>query len=184
MVSYTLHHQYADPGITNIYKAVHAFFTFMVAVPSLITAFTVAASLEYAGRQRGGKGLFGWWIKISGIVNASYNMNQVVRNTSWIPGHFHLTVGSAFFLTFLGLSLYLLNKLFGKKIFSNTLGVLSAYMWLIGVLIFSWGMMQIGRAGIGYSGGGRNYYVHLLGDFPDKLPWNPVQEERRKCGGG
>jgi len=59
-----LHHQYADPGITNIYKAVHAFFTFMVAVPSLITAFTVAASLEYAGRQRGGNGLFGWWLKL------------------------------------------------------------------------------------------------------------------------
>jgi cytochrome c oxidase subunit 1 len=165
-----LHHQYADPGITNIYKAIHAFFTFMVAVPSLITAFTVAASLEYAGRQRGGNGLFGWWLKlpwgnylfayaiagmiafifggISGIVNASYNMNQVVRNTSWVPGHFHLTLGSAVFLTFLGLSLYLLNKLFGKKVFSNTLGVLSAYMWLIGVLIFSWGMMQLGRAGI------------------------------------
>jgi cytochrome c oxidase subunit 1 len=157
-----LHHQYADPGITNIYKAVHAFFTFMVALPSLITAFTVAASLEYAGRQRGGNGLFGWWLKLpwgnylfalaiagmGGIVNASYNMNQVVRNTSWIAGHFHLTVGSAVFLTFLGLSLYLLNKLFGKKIFSNTLGVLSAYMWLIGVLIFSWGMTQLGRTGI------------------------------------
>jgi len=165
-----LHHQYADPGITNIYKAVYAFFTFMVALPSLITAFTVAASLEYAARQRGGNGLFGWWLKlpwgnylfafaiagmiafifggISGIVNASYNMNQVVRNTSWVPGHFHLTVGSAVFLTFLGLSLYLLNKLFGKKVFINTLSVLGAYMWLIGVLIFSWGMMQIGRAGI------------------------------------
>ena len=165
-----VHHQYSDPGITNIYKAIHAFFTFMVAVPSLITAFTVAASLEYAGRQRGGNGLFGWWLKlpwgnylfayaiagmiafifggISGIVNASYNMNQVVHNTSWVPGHFHLTLGSAVFLTFLGLSLYLLNKLFGKKVFSNTLGVLSAYMWLIGVLIFSWGMMQLGRAGI------------------------------------
>jgi len=36
-----VHHQYSDPGINNIYKAVHAFFTFMVAVPSLITAFTV-----------------------------------------------------------------------------------------------------------------------------------------------
>jgi hypothetical protein len=101
------------------------------------TFFTVAASLEYAGRQRGGNGLFGWWLKISGIVNASYNMNQVVRNTSWVPGHFHLTVGSAVFLTFLGLSLYLLNKLFGKKVFSNTLSVLGAYMWLICVLIFS-----------------------------------------------
>ncbi|MEO0138352.1 MAG: cbb3-type cytochrome c oxidase subunit I [candidate division WOR-3 bacterium] len=165
-----VHHQYSDPGITNVWKGLHAFFTFMVAVPSLITAFTVAASLEYAARQRGGNGLFGWWLKlpwgnylfaymisgmiafifggISGIVNASYNMNQVVHNTSWIPGHFHLTLGSAVFLTFLGLSLYLTNKLMGKRIFSERLGTLSAYLWLIGVLIFSWGMMQLGRAGI------------------------------------
>ena len=165
-----LHHQYSDPGITNVWKGVHAFFTFMVALPSFITAFTIAASLEYAARKTGGNGLFSWWKKlpwgnyffaymisamiafifggISGIVNASYNMNQVVHNTSWVPGHFHLTVGSAVFLTFLGLSLYLANKLTGKKIFNEKLGTLSAYLWLIGVLIFSWGMMQLGRAGI------------------------------------
>lgn len=165
-----LHHQYSDPGITNVWKGVHAFFTFMVAVPSLITAFTVAASLEYAARKNGGNGLFSWWKNlpwgnylfaymisgmiafifggISGIVNASYNMNQVVHNTSWIPGHFHLTLGSAVFLTFLGLSLYLTNKLTGKRIFNEKLGTISAYLWLIGVLIFSWGMMQLGRAGI------------------------------------
>lgn len=165
-----VHHQFSDPGISNVWKGLHAFFTFMVALPSLITAFTIAASLEYAARQKGGNGLFSWWLKlpwnnylfaymvsgmiafifggISGIVNASYNMNQVVHNTSWIPGHFHLTLGSAVFLTFLGLSLYLTNKLTGKRIFSERLGTLSAYLWLIGVLIFSWGMMQLGRVGI------------------------------------
>jgi cytochrome c oxidase subunit I len=35
-----------------------------VALPSLITAFTLAASLEYAGKKQGGKGLFGWMWKL------------------------------------------------------------------------------------------------------------------------
>ncbi len=164
------HHQFSDPGISNTWKAVQAFLTFMVAVPSLLTAFNLAASLEYAGRVRGGNGLFGW-IKtlpwgdyrfagfiapmiafifggISGIVNASYNVNQVVHNTSWIPGHFHLTVGTASAMTFLTLSYILLEKLFGKKPWSKGIATLHSYLWLAGVLIFSWGMMQVGRAGI------------------------------------
>lgn len=93
------HHQYMDPAIGAQWKLLHGFFTFMVALPSLITAFTLAASLEYAGRKRGGTGLFGWMFRlpyfekdrwlfsyliagliififggISGIVNASYQM--------------------------------------------------------------------------------------------------------------
>jgi cytochrome c oxidase subunit I len=58
------HHQYMDPAIGAQWKLLHGFFTFMVALPSLITAFTLAASLEYAGRKRGGSGLFGWMFKL------------------------------------------------------------------------------------------------------------------------
>jgi cytochrome c oxidase subunit 1 len=39
---------------------------------------------------------------ISGLVNASYNINLVVHNTAWVPGHFHLTVGTAVTLSFIG----------------------------------------------------------------------------------
>src|SRR5690606_30287332 len=116
------HHQFLDPGVSEGYKALHAFITFGVFMPSMITAFTVLASLETGGRARGGKGLFGWiralpWDNpaftpqalgmvlfalggISGLVNASYNVNLVVHNTLFVPGHFHLTVGSAVTLTF------------------------------------------------------------------------------------
>ena len=80
-----------------------------------MTAFTVLASLETGGRARGGKGLFGWVKRlpwgdpsvtsqllamvlfalggISGLMNASFNMNLVIHNTLFVPGHFHLTVG-------------------------------------------------------------------------------------------
>jgi cytochrome c oxidase subunit I len=43
-----------------------------------------------------------------GIVNASFNLNMLVHNTAWIPGHFHLTVGTAVTLTFFGITFWLL----------------------------------------------------------------------------
>ncbi|GBD39849.1 Cytochrome c oxidase subunit 1 [bacterium HR37] len=164
------HHQFADPGIGSNWKALHAFFTFLVAFPSLLTAFNLAASLEYAGKSRGGSGLFGWWAKlpygepvfaafisamilfifggISGIVNASYNLNMVVHNTSFIFGHFHLTVGSAVTLTFMGLTYLILPRLSGRELFGRRLALVQSYTWLIGMLIFSFANMAAGRMGV------------------------------------
>src|SRR5262249_2666871 len=56
-----LHHQFADPGISASFKWMHMILTFGVAIPSFMTAFTVAASMEHAGVARGATGLFGWW---------------------------------------------------------------------------------------------------------------------------
>ena len=46
---------------------------------------------------------------ITGIINASYSMNNLVHNTAWIPAHFHLTVGGPIFLGNLGMSLFLIT---------------------------------------------------------------------------
>ena len=54
------HHLFADPQIGAGFKFLHAVFTGMVAVPTLLTIFTICASLEIAGRLRGGRGLLGW----------------------------------------------------------------------------------------------------------------------------
>jgi len=143
-----------------------------VAVPSFITAFTLAASLEYAGRSRGAKGWFGWMGKLpylstdnylfayficglilfifgglTGIVNASYSLNNVVHNTAWLPGHFHMTVAGPVFLGIIGMSTYLISKLSGKKIFLPKVNVIIPYIWMIGVLIFSTGLMWGGLIG-------------------------------------
>ena len=48
-----LHHQFSDPGIGATWKWLHALVTFGVALPSFITAFTLAASLEYAAKEKG-----------------------------------------------------------------------------------------------------------------------------------
>ncbi|MEO0144336.1 MAG: cbb3-type cytochrome c oxidase subunit I [candidate division WOR-3 bacterium] len=168
-----VHHQYADPGIGTSWKLIQGFLTFMVAIPSFITAFTVAATLEYGARRNGSNGLLSWLFKlpyfdkekwlfayfisglfvfilggITGIVNASYNVNLVVHNTSYVPGHFHLTVGGLVFLGILGISLYLISKVTGKEIPLKTLNLLVPYLWLIGSVIFGISMMVGGVLGI------------------------------------
>src|SRR6185312_4258308 len=55
-----LHHLFMDPEHSTGFKGVQMVLTVLVAVPTLLTVFTVTASMEIAGRLRGGKGLLGW----------------------------------------------------------------------------------------------------------------------------
>jgi cytochrome c oxidase subunit 1 len=54
------HHQFTDPGIAAGWKLLHTVTTYGILYPSLVTAFTIIASLEVAGRMKGAKGLFDW----------------------------------------------------------------------------------------------------------------------------
>lgn len=167
-----LHHQFADPGIASAWKGMQMVLTLMVAIPSMLTAFTVAASLEHGARGKGGMGLFGWWNKlpyfctdnwmfsylfcglfiflfggITGLINASYTMNNVIHNTAWLPAHFHLTVGGPVFLGILGMSLFLIAGILKKPIASPTLVVAVPYLWMAGTFIFSGGLFLGGLRG-------------------------------------
>lgn len=164
------HHQYTDPGISQTMKAVHAVLTFGVFFPSLATAFSVMAALEMGGRNRGGKGLLGWIPKLpwgdpsltaqllamigfvfggaTGLINASYTMNQVVHNTTWVPGHFHMTVGTAVALTLMGVAYWLIPYLTGRALWNRPLALASSWIYLIGVLIFARGMISAGLEGM------------------------------------
>lgn len=167
-----LHHQFADPGIATTWKGIQSVLTMVIAIPSLLTAFTMAASLEYAAHLRGGTGLFGWWKKlpyfdrenwlfpylfcglviflfggITGIVNASYSMNNVIHNTAWIPAHFHLTVAGPVFLGILGGSLYLISGLLKKPVVSRKLALAVPYVWTVGTFTFSAGLFIGGLRG-------------------------------------
>ena len=167
-----IHHQYTEPGISTVWKSLHAFFTLLVAIPSLATAFTLAASMEHGSRAAGGRGLFGWWRRlpyldperwlfgylfaglfififggITGIINASYNLDNVVHNTAWMPAHFHQTVAGPVFLAFLGGGLLLVTKLTGKEIALKRLNVWIPYLWTLGIMVFSTGLFVGGVMG-------------------------------------
>lgn len=153
------HHQFSDPGIDAKWKLLHTITTYAVMFPSLVTAFTVTASIEVAGRLRGGTGLFGWLRKLpwkdplfasvalamvtfgvggfGGAINAAFAMNTMVHNTAWIMGHFHLTVGTATALTFMGVSYWLLPRLVGRELAWKPLATLQPYLWFLGMILFA-----------------------------------------------
>lgn len=55
------HHQLTEPGIASFWKFLQTVLTFMVIIPSLMTAFSMFATFELRGRELGGRGLFGWF---------------------------------------------------------------------------------------------------------------------------
>ncbi len=164
------HHQYTDPGIQVGWKLVHAFLTFAVFFPSLLTFFNVVASLESGARARGGRGWVAWFGKlpwgdpslaaqvlamllftfggIGGLINASYNLNLVVHNTAWMVGHLHLTVGTAVTLTFMGVSYWLVPHLAGRALWSRRLALGQVWSWFIGMIIFSNTLHRLGLMGM------------------------------------
>ena len=114
--------------------------TFAIFFPSLMTAFSVMYALEIGGRRRGGNGLIGWFFKIpwsdpsvaaqvlamiafllggiSGLMNASYTMNMEIHNTAFIPGHFHLTIGCAVALSYMGIAYWMIPYLERRELWS------------------------------------------------------------------
>ncbi len=169
-----IHHQFGDPSITRGMKLVQSILTYGVAIPSFITAFTIAASLEYASWKNGNRTRYslGWMKKLpyfdkerylfaylisglilfifgglTGLVNASYSLNNMVHNTAWIPGHFHMTVAGPVFLGIIGMTLYIFEHISGKPVRLKRFATIVPYMWLVGMLIFSTGLMAGGLRG-------------------------------------
>jgi cytochrome c oxidase subunit 1 len=164
------HHQYTDPGISTNLKMFHAVLTFGVFYPSLATAFSVVAAMEIGGRRNGGGGLLGWIRKlrwddpsftaqvlamitfvlggITGLINASYLVNQIVHNTAWIPGHFHMTVGSAVALTLMGVAYWIIPYLTDRKLWGRKFAVWQSWIYTIGVLVMARGLISGGLEGM------------------------------------
>jgi len=164
------HHQFSDPGITAGWKLTHTVLTYGVMYPSFVTAFTVIASLEIAGRLRGANGLFNWIGKLpwsepffasvalgmiaftfggfGGAINAAYAMNAMVHNTAWITGHFHVTLGTTVALTFMGATYWLLPRLLGRELRFMWLARVQPYLWFAGMTVFSTSWHLAGLRGL------------------------------------
>jgi cytochrome c oxidase subunit 1 len=64
-----------------------------------------------------------------------------------MPGHFHMTVAGPVFLGIIGMSLHLVSKLSGKPVRLKNFAVVVPHLWMIGVLVFSTGLMWGGLIG-------------------------------------
>ena len=153
------HHLYMDPFQAAGWKFLHMMGTMMVAVPTLITGFTIIASLEIAGRLRGGKGLLGWITALpwgnpmvaatglglllltlggfGGMINASYAMNTMVHNTQWVTGHFHLIFAGTTVIMYFAIAYTLWPKMTGRRLHSRRLALAQIWLWFIGMLVLT-----------------------------------------------
>jgi cytochrome c oxidase subunit 1 len=186
------HHQLMEPGISPFWKFLQVILTFMVIVPSLMTAFSIFATFEMNGRAKGTTGLFGWvkvlpWKDVrffapfmgmlifipagaGGIINASNQMNAVIHNTLWVTGHFHLTVATSVALTFFGITYWLIPTITGRILTPrlNRLGIIQTLVWCVGMFIMSGSMHTVGLMG-----SPRRTAYTTYDDHPDALLWMP-----------
>nr|WP_249191303.1 b(o/a)3-type cytochrome-c oxidase subunit 1 [Burkholderia vietnamiensis] len=157
-----IHHLFADPQVGSGFKFLQSVFTALVAVPTLLTVFTICASVEIAGRLRGGKGAFGWiralpWHEpmmlavafsfvmlgfggAGGLINMSYQLDSTIHNTQWITGHFHLIFGGAIVIMYFAIAYELWPQLTGRSLTSVRLIRWQLWTWFVGMIVttFPW----------------------------------------------
>jgi cytochrome c oxidase subunit 1 len=165
-----IHHLFADPQVGVGFKFVHAAMTAMVAVPTLLTVFTIAASVEIAARLRGGRGLFGWvkalpWKNpmmlavtfsfvmlglggAGGIINMSYQLNETVHNTQWVTGHFHLIFGGAIVIMYFMIAYELWPQLVDRGPLPEKPIRIQLWLWFIGMLVLTLPWHWVGLLGM------------------------------------
>lgn len=186
------HHQIIDPGISLPIKFMHVFMSLAIGFPSLMTAYAMFRVFERTGRRKGAKGALGWIKKLpwgdvrflspfiamaafapagaGGIVQSTNQLDQVVHNTMWIVGHFHLTLGMSVVMTFFGVSYWLVpyisNRVLTPKM--NKLGVIQTIIWTIGMVIMAFSMHTAGLFGAP-----RRTSYTTYGDFSASLGWDP-----------
>jgi cytochrome c oxidase subunit 1 len=165
-----VHHLFQDPQVGSGIKFLHAVFTGMVSVPTLLTVFTITASIEIAGRLRGGQGALGWiralpWHNpmmlavafsfvllgfggAGGIINMSYQLDFAVHNTQWITGHFHLIFGGAIVIMYFALAYDLWPHLTGRHLEGGVMMKAQLWLWFVGMIILTFPWHVVGIMGM------------------------------------
>jgi cytochrome c oxidase subunit 1 len=165
-----IHHTFEDPQVGAGFKFVHSTFTALVAIPTLITVFTICASVEIAGRLRGGRGLFGWLTALpwnnpimlasafsfvmlgfggaGGLINMSYQLDATIHNTQWITGHFHLIFAGAIVIMYFAIAYDIWPHLTGRAL--TDLGLMRAQLWLwfVGMIVTTFPWHWVGILGM------------------------------------
>jgi cytochrome c oxidase subunit 1 len=167
------HHLLVDPGLSSSWKIFNTSYAMYLAVlASMIHGLTVPGSIEVAQRAKGyTKGMFEWLRKapwgnpvfsgmfisligfgflggISGVVMGTEQINIIIHNTIYVPGHFHATVVIGTTLAFMALTYFLIPVLFRRQVFLPGLAKWQPYIFGISMMIFSLVMMGAGTLGV------------------------------------
>jgi cytochrome c oxidase subunit 1 len=167
------HHILVDPGLSSTWKIFNTSYAMYLAVlASMIHGLTVPGSIEVAQRAKGlTKGLYEWLRKapwgnpvfsgmflsligfgflggISGVVMGTEQINIIIHNTIYVPGHFHATVVIGTTLAFMSLTYFLIPVLFRRQVFLPGLAKWQPYIFGLSMMVFSMVMMGAGTLGV------------------------------------
>ena len=165
-----LHHLFQDPQVGAGFKFLQSVFTAIVAVPTLLTVFTICASVEIAGRLRGGKGLLGWLAALpwdnpimlgtafsfvmlgfggaGGLINMSYQLDSTIHNTQWVTGHFHLIFAGAIVIMYFVIAYDIWPHLTGRALDSVRLMRAQLWTWFVGMIVLTFPWHYVGMLGM------------------------------------
>ncbi len=167
------HHILVDPGVSSEWKVFNTSYAMYLAVlASMVHGLTIPGAIEVAQRQKGyTKGLFEWLRKapwsnpvfsgmfisligfgflggISGVMMGTEQLNLIIHNTIYVPGHFHATVVIGTTLAFMALTYFLIPVLFRREIMFPGLAKWQPYLFGFGMYVFALVMMGAGTLGV------------------------------------
>jgi cytochrome c oxidase subunit 1 len=167
------HHLLVDPGLSSEWKIFNTSYAMYLAVlASMIHGLTVPGSIEVAQRAKGfTNGLFQWLRKapwgnpvfsgmfisligfgfiggISGVVMGTEQINIIIHNTIYVPGHFHATVVIGTTLAFMSLTYFLIPVLFRRQVMLPSLAKWQPYLFGLGMMVFTLALMGAGTLGV------------------------------------
>jgi cytochrome c oxidase subunit 1 len=167
------HHLLVDPGLTSNWKILNTSYAFYLAVlASMVHGLTVPGSIEVAQRAKGfTKGLFEWLRKapwgnpafsgvfisiigfgflggISGVIIGTEQLNLILHNTIYVPGHFHATVVLGTSLAFMAVTYFLIPVLFRRELMFPGVAKWQPYVFGAGMTLLALFMMGAGTLGV------------------------------------
>jgi cytochrome c oxidase subunit 1 len=167
------HHLLAEPGLDASWKIVNtSYMMYLAVMGSMIHGLTVPGSIEAAQRRNGfDRGVFEWLRKapwgnpafsgmfpslvffgfiggISGVVLGTEQLNVLMHNTIYVPGHFHGTVVAGTTLAFMAATYLVLPLIFQREILWPQLAKWQPYLFGIGAAGISLFMMGAGTLGV------------------------------------
>jgi cytochrome c oxidase subunit 1 len=167
------HHLLVEPGISSEWKIFNTSYAMYLAVlGSMIHGLTVPGAIEAAQRRNGfRKGAFEWLRKapwgnpafagmflslvmfgfiggISGVVLGTEQINLLMHNTLYVPGHFHGTVVAGTTLAFMAVSYLVVPLILQREIVFPKLAKIQPYLFGIGAGGISLFMMGAGTLGV------------------------------------
>ena len=167
------HHLLVEPGLSSEWKVFNTSYALYLAVlGSLIHGMTVPGAIEAAQRKKGfTNGIFEWlrrapWHNpafagmfmslvmfgflggISGVVLGTEQINIMLHNTLYVPGHFHATVVAGTTLAFMAITYLVLPLIFQREVVLPKVAQWQPYVFGVGVAGISLFMMGAGTLGV------------------------------------